>query len=100
MLTGKLISIDAEIQSDVPRFLKRLAARASAALETLLTKNGVQAEDAHQLCETWLIQGDFLLAELPAAFDYVVGNPPYVRQEMIPDALLSEYRHRYSNSHF
>jgi RHH-type proline utilization regulon transcriptional repressor/proline dehydrogenase/delta 1-pyrroline-5-carboxylate dehydrogenase len=28
MLTGKLIGIDAEIQSDVPRFLKRLAARA------------------------------------------------------------------------
>jgi hypothetical protein len=71
-------------------------ARTSAALEMLLTKNGVQAEDALQLCETWLIQGDFLLTELPAAFDYVVGNPPYVRQEMIPDALLSEYRHRYA----
>jgi hypothetical protein len=31
--------------------------------------------------------GDFL--------DLVVGNPPYVRQELIPPALLSEYRNRY-----
>lgn len=71
-------------------------ARTNAALETLLTDKGVPTEDARKLCQTWLIQGDFLLADLPAAFDYVVGNPPYVRQEMIPEALLREYRHRYA----
>ena len=26
----------------------------------------------------------------------VIGNPPYVRQEMIPDVLLAEYRSRYT----
>ncbi len=28
-------------------------------------------------------------------FDFVVGNPPYVRQELIPAPLLAEYRRRY-----
>src|SRR3546814_16514862 len=28
-------------------------------------------------------------------FDFVVGNPPYVRQERIPASLLAEYRRRY-----
>ncbi|EQD43311.1 hypothetical protein B2A_09945 [mine drainage metagenome] len=26
----------------------------------------------------------------------MIGNPPYVRQELIPAALLAEYRRRYS----
>jgi len=38
--------------------------------------------------DAWLIHGDFLLAQLPGSFDFVVGNPPYVRQELIPAALL------------
>src|SRR3546814_4324262 len=28
-------------------------------------------------------------------FDFVVDNPPYVRQERIPASLLAEYRRRY-----
>lgn len=35
------------------------------------------------------------MAPLEAGFDFVVGNPPYVRQELIPVALLAEYRSRY-----
>jgi hypothetical protein len=41
------------------------------------------------------LQGDFLLASLEGEFDFVVGNPPYVRQELIPAPLLTEYRSRY-----
>ncbi len=48
------------------------------------------------LSSQWLVQGDFLLAELPPEFAFVVGNPPYVRQELIPDALLAEYLARYT----
>jgi methylase of polypeptide subunit release factors len=33
--------------------------------------------------------------EFWAPFNFVVGNPPYVRQELIPDALMAEYRARY-----
>jgi len=32
---------------------------------------------------------------LAGQFDFVVGNPPYVRQELIPAPLLIEYRGRY-----
>ena len=52
--------------------------------------------EATGLADAWLIQGDFLLARLPAEFDFVVGNPPYVRQELIPPALLQEYRKRFA----
>ena len=45
--------------------------------------------------KAWLSQGDFLLADLEGSFDYVVGNPPYVRQETVPDVLIAEYRRRY-----
>jgi hypothetical protein len=51
---------------------------------------------ANQLADVWLVQGDFLLAPLEGHFDFVVGNPPYVRQELIPEALLREYRARYA----
>ncbi|MCD4748413.1 MAG: Eco57I restriction-modification methylase domain-containing protein [Thermoanaerobaculales bacterium] len=56
---------------------------------------GMSDSDAAQLVGTWLIHDDFLLAYFEEGFDVVVGNPPYVRQERIPDALLSEYRRRY-----
>jgi len=48
------------------------------------------------LADQWLIQGDFLLVPIAGVFDFVVGNPPYyVRQELIPDALMAGYRSRY-----
>lgn len=60
-----------------------------------LLKEGFSASAASGIVDKWLIQGDFLLERQNACFDFVVGNPPYVRQEQIPPALLSEYRRRY-----
>ena len=71
-------------------------ARTSAALVARLTSNGIAARIAEAIAKRWLLQGDFLLADLPEAFDVVIGNPPYVRQEMIPGVLLAEYRSRYA----
>lgn len=51
---------------------------------------------ARTLAEAWLHQGDFLLEELASDITHVVGNPPYVRQELIPDELMAEYRRRYA----
>lgn len=62
----------------------------------LLTANNLTGEQATALADAWLINEDFLLAELPGDFDVVIGNPPYVRQELIPDVLLTEYRSRYT----
>ncbi|OOG56172.1 hypothetical protein B0E49_06960 [Polaromonas sp. C04] len=61
----------------------------------ILCQEGFSATDASELADAWLIHGDFLLAQLPGSFDFVVGNPPYVRQELIPAALLQEYRRRF-----
>jgi Eco57I restriction-modification methylase/TaqI-like C-terminal specificity domain len=70
--------------------------RMQAALIARLSGAGIGAGTAEAIADRWLVHGDFLLAELPEAFDVVIGNPPYVRQEMIPAALLAEYRSRYA----
>ncbi|WP_083885745.1 N-6 DNA methylase [Synechococcus sp. PCC 7336] len=64
------------------------------ALLNLLTQE-LDTTSAQTLVDRWLNQGDFLLNPLDGQFDFVVGNPPYVRQEFIPDILLAEYRRRY-----
>ena len=60
-----------------------------------LGEAGISAGTANRLADAWLVQGDFLLVDLAEPFDFVIGNPPYVRQELIPDVLISEYRMRY-----
>ena len=65
------------------------------ALLRIVLGEGVKSSQASDLVDAWLINGDFLLAPLSGAFDFVVGNPPYMRQELIADVLLAEYRRRY-----
>lgn len=60
-----------------------------------LESSGVARQAAATLADQWLIFGDFLLIDLDERFDVVIGNPPYVRQELIADALIAEYRARY-----
>ena len=62
----------------------------------LLTRFHFPLDEARRIAQIWLIQGDYLLGDLPSEFDFIVGNPPYVRQELIPAPLLEEYRRRYS----
>lgn len=65
------------------------------AIVTHLLGAGITARAANELAQIWLIHADFLLAPSDGMFDFVVGNPPYVRQELIPDKLMAEYRARY-----
>ena len=60
-----------------------------------LRRHGVIDAEVELLCQRWFIQGDFLLVKFDMDFTHVVGNPPYVRQELIPDVLMAEYRLRY-----
>ena len=62
----------------------------------LLEAESISGAVATEIVENWTIQGDFLLTPLPFSFDFVVGNPPYVRQELIPTELVAEYRSRYT----
>ncbi len=60
-----------------------------------LIQEGIANSSAAILVDRWLVRGDFLLDHLEGQFDFVVGNPPYVRQELIAAPLLAEYRRRY-----
>ncbi len=70
--------------------------RTRTAARVTLFENGLEYCDADRLLQKWLIQGDFLLESLEHQFSHVIGNPPYIRQESIPDVLIAEYRHRFS----
>lgn len=67
-----------------------------AKVGTLLADAGFSQRDVEDILDVWLIHGDFLLTRLEPGFDYIVGNPPYVRQELIPEVLIKEYRQRFS----
>ena len=56
---------------------------------------GCAPKEAQALCDAWLAHGDFLLSEDATRYSHIVGNPPYVRQEMIADVLMAEYRRRF-----
>lgn len=63
---------------------------------TALRGKGLTVAASEALATQWVRQGDFLLVPLEADFTHVIGNPPYVRQEMIPDVLMAEYRRRFT----
>jgi hypothetical protein len=62
------------------------------ALEDRLIEHGFKNEEAHELAETWIVQADFLWANFNERFHYVIGNPPYVRQELVDSEMLAQYR--------
>jgi Eco57I restriction-modification methylase/TaqI-like C-terminal specificity domain len=65
-------------------------------VDSLLSEYGLAESERTRLLSAWLVAGDFLLHPMNGPFDFVVGNPPYVRQEMIPPALLGQYRKLYT----
>ena len=65
-------------------------------LAQLLSAKKVPSSTASMLLDAWLKNTDFLLEDCRDPFDFVVGNPPYVRQELIPANLLAEYRQRFT----
>lgn len=82
------------IEINLERFTK-----GRSRLYKLLEKYGISSYDVDTLLNQWLIQADFLLwprTKDKIEFDFVVGNPPYVRQELIPDSLLKKYRKMYT----
>ena len=62
----------------------------------LLFEFGFSDNDAEWLCDHWLQHADFLTVPLEPRFTHVVGNPPYLRQEALPDELLKLYRGKFS----
>lgn len=67
-----------------------LAAR--ALVHALLVRSGCMDERAAELADAWVVHTDFLLIDWPHQFEFVIGNPPYVRIEDVPKPVLSRYR--------
>ena len=67
-----------------------------ADVKAMLLLSGIGQGPANRLLDAWLTQGDFLLGDFDQRFTHIVGNPPYVRQEDIPDPLIREYRRRFA----
>lgn len=74
-----------------PASLKATEAR----IRDRLLRWGASQSSIDALCKAWLRADDFLLTPLSGLFDFVVGNPPYVRIERVPPVLMAEYRRRY-----
>lgn len=70
-------------------------AETRTALYRLMIRSDIAPETAEWLLAAWIVEGDFLLAPLPGQFTFAVGNPPYVRQELIPNELMAVYRELY-----
>lgn len=43
---------------------------------------------------------DFLTSEWPCDFDFIVGNPPYVRYENIPESDRDRYKSKFKTFHY
>ncbi|MEV5850706.1 Eco57I restriction-modification methylase domain-containing protein [Streptomyces sp. NPDC051985] len=62
-------------------------------VEKELLNEGWQPDEAAQVATAWVQQGDYLLQPTSEqGADYVVGNPPYIRLEDVPDDRMAAYR--------
>jgi len=58
-----------------------------------LLADGWEPAHVDKTVHAWIRQGDYLLGQNKIqAADFVVGNPPYIRLEDVPDARMSAYR--------
>lgn len=58
-----------------------------------LLSDGWDPVQVSKVTGTWITRGDYLLREHePQMADFVVGNPPYIRLEDVPDTRMSAYR--------
>lgn len=61
----------------------------------LLQAEGCPPARAIALGEQWIRHADFLLTRWATSYEFVVGNPPYVRIEDLPPRVLARYRELY-----
>lgn len=67
------------------------------AVASVLRRHGIGKVVAETLAKGWIVCADFLLAAQKRPFEFVVGNPPYIRIEQLSPALQDEYRRRYES---
>ncbi|WP_455353812.1 Eco57I restriction-modification methylase domain-containing protein [Streptomyces sp. SYSU K217416] len=58
-----------------------------------LQREGWDPKGAREVAAAWVKRGDYLLqSDADHRADYVVGNPPYIRLEDVPDDRMAAYR--------
>jgi len=73
--------------------LGRNVAKARNLVSQLLAADGWASHQVGAVLGSWLRVDDYLLlAHEASSADFVVGNPPYIRLEEIPDARMRAYR--------
>jgi adenine-specific DNA-methyltransferase len=72
------------------------ADRARALTVKVLTDRGVKTSIAEDLAGSWVRTGDYLFEASSLEADFIIGNPPYVRLEDIPEETAALYRETYS----
>jgi hypothetical protein len=72
------------------------ADRARTLAGEILSGRGGKRTLAERLAAGWVRTGDYLFDAASIESDFVIGNPPYVRLEDIPEETASLYRHEYS----
>lgn len=74
---------------------EKSAARSRAATYEILSNHGVERSLAIRLAEAWVRNGDYLFDGVSQEADFIMGNPPYIRLEDIPEETASVYRNTY-----
>lgn len=74
---------------------EKSAARARTVVQDLLVDHGAKSLLAKKLADAWVVTGDYLLDADQRQADFIIGNPPYVRLEDIPEETASVYRSAY-----
>lgn len=73
--------------------LPRNLDQARSAAVKILMHDGWPREQIEEVTAAWLHIGDYLLmSDDDQPVDFVVGNPPYIRLEDVPDARMRAYR--------
>lgn len=73
--------------------LDRNVRKSRTVVEKQLLDEGWSAKEARKVAAAWVEQGDYLLQpDAGRRADYVVGNPPYIRLEDVPDDRMAAYR--------
>lgn len=74
---------------------EKSADRARTVVQELLKDHGAKSLLAKRLADAWVVNGDYLLDVETRQADFIIGNPPYVRLEDIPEETASVYRSAY-----
>ena len=71
------------------------AERTRSLAASILMKHSLNSPSAESLAGVWVRTGNYLFDATTVEADFVIGNPPYVRLEDIPEEIATLYRDAY-----